>query len=119
VAAQLVAYHRPAWCAIQWRAWLGETRRAGRGFVAGRPCFDPLKRRDGCHEYCDCHRNSEKYDGGTVAIPLVRHEEACTTPQKRYAAWMVPPTSACERQNSVLGQFGIAGLLAGKWLVRA
>jgi hypothetical protein len=81
VAAQSVAYHRLAWCAIQWRAWLSETRRAGRGFVVGRPCFNPLKRRDGCREYCDC-RNSEKYEGGTVAIPLVTHEDASTTPQK-------------------------------------
>ncbi|MGC1972202.1 MAG: hypothetical protein WA712_12875, partial [Pseudolabrys sp.] len=95
MAAQLVAYHRPAWCAIQWRAWLGETRRAGRGFVAGRPCFDPLKRRDGCREYCDCHRNSEKYDGGTVAIPLVRHEEASTTPQNAMRlGWFHPPPPA-------------------------
>ena len=51
VASQLIAYHRTAWCAIQWRAWLGEAHRTGRGFVAGRPCIDPLKRRHGCREY--------------------------------------------------------------------
>ena len=73
-----MAYHRLAWCAIQWRAWLSEARRTGRRLVVSRPCADPLKRRDGCREYCDYHRNGEKYDGGTVAIPLVTHEGAST-----------------------------------------
>jgi hypothetical protein len=71
-----VAYHRLAWCATQWRAWLGEAGRTGRGFVAGRPCVDPLKCRHGRHEYCDDRRNSEKHDGSTVAIPLIIHREA-------------------------------------------
>jgi len=53
-------------CAIQWRAWLGEARRTGRGFVADRPCIDPLKRRHGCREYGEYHHNSEKHDGGAV-----------------------------------------------------
>src|SRR4051812_15455913 len=69
------ANHRLAWRAIQWRVWLGEACRAGRAFVAGRLCVDPLKRR---RKYCDDHRDSEKHDGGTVAILLVTHGEAST-----------------------------------------
>ena len=55
-------------CAIQWRAWLGEARRTGRGFVADRPCIDPLKRRHGCREYGEYHHSSEKHDGGAVIV---------------------------------------------------
>jgi len=78
ICGHSVAQHRLAWRAVQWRAWLGEARRTGRGLVAGRPCVDPLKRGDQCCEYCDDYRNSEKYDGGTVAIRLVTHEGAST-----------------------------------------
>ena len=46
--------------------------------AVSRPSIDLLKRRDGCRERCDYHRNSEKYDGGTVPIPLVTHEGAST-----------------------------------------
>jgi hypothetical protein len=52
---------------------LSEARRTGRGLVVGCPCVDPLKRRDE-RKYRDYHCNREKYDGGTVAIPLVTHE---------------------------------------------
>jgi hypothetical protein len=48
------------------------------GLVASRPCVDPLKRGAECCEYCDYRRNGEKYDGGTVAIPLVTHDGAST-----------------------------------------
>ena len=68
----------PAWCEIQWRARLSEARRTGRGLVVSRPSIDLLNRRDGCRERCDYHRNSEKYDGGTVPIPLVTHKGAST-----------------------------------------
>jgi hypothetical protein len=76
ICGRSVAQHRVAWCAVQWRVWLGEAGRTGRGLVAGRPCVDPLKRGDQCREYCDDYRNSEKYDGGAVAIRLVIHEGA-------------------------------------------
>jgi hypothetical protein len=69
-----VAYHRVAWCAVQWRPWLGEARRTGGCLVASCPCFDPIKRREECRDYCDYHCNSEKHHSGTVAIPLVTHE---------------------------------------------
>ena len=62
------AQHRLAWRTIQWRVWLSEARRTGRGLVVGRPCVGPLKPRE-CRDYCDYHRNGEKYDGGAVAIP--------------------------------------------------
>src|SRR4249920_659917 len=38
ICGHSVAQHRLAWRAVQWRAWLGEARRTGRGLVAGRPC---------------------------------------------------------------------------------
>lgn len=69
-----VAKQRLAWCAVQWRAWLSEARRTGRGLVASCPGVDSLKRRDECRECCDYHRDCKKYDGGTVAVPLVTHE---------------------------------------------
>ena len=78
ICGHSVAQHRLAWRAVQWRAWLGEARGTGRGLDAGRPCVDPLKRGDQCCEYCDDYRNSEKYDGGSVAIRLVTHEGAST-----------------------------------------
>jgi hypothetical protein len=62
--------HRLAWCAIQWRVWLREARCTGRRLVVSRPCTDPLKRRDGCRKYCEYHRDSEKHEGGAVAIPF-------------------------------------------------
>ena len=62
------AQHRLAWRAIQRRVRPGEAHRTGRGLVVGRPCVGPLKRRE-CRDYCDYHRNGEKYDGGAVAIP--------------------------------------------------
>ena len=62
------AQHRLARRTIQWRVWLSEARRTGRGLVVGRPCVGPLKRCE-CRDYCDHHRNGEKYDGGAVAIP--------------------------------------------------
>jgi hypothetical protein len=71
---QLVAYHRLAWCAIQWRVWLSEARRTGRRLVVSSPRTDLLKRRDECCEYCEYHRDSEKHEGGAVAIPFVGHE---------------------------------------------
>ena len=39
-----------AWGAIQWRVWLSQARRAGRGLVVSHPCIDPLKGRDECRE---------------------------------------------------------------------
>jgi hypothetical protein len=74
ICGHSVAHHRLAWRAVQWRAWFSEARRTGRGLVVSRPCVEPLKRRDECREYCDNHRNSDKSDGGTVAIPLVTHQ---------------------------------------------
>jgi hypothetical protein len=84
-----VADQRPAWFAIQWRARLSEARRTWRGLVASRPSIDLLNRRDGCRERCDYHRNSEKYDGGAVPVPLVLHE-GTSDQGKHRAAWMVP-----------------------------
>src|SRR4051794_38109992 len=66
--------NRLAWCAIQWRAWLSEARRTGRRLVVSRPCTDPLKRRDRCRKCSEYHSDSEKHEGGAVAIPLVGHE---------------------------------------------
>ena len=67
-AGVATAQHRLAWRTIQWRVWLSEARRTGRGLVVGRPCVGPLKRCE-CRDYCDYHRNGEKYDGGAVVIP--------------------------------------------------
>jgi hypothetical protein len=78
ICGHSVAWHRMAWCAIQWRPRLGETRRTGRALVAGRFCVDPLERGDECCEYRDYHRSGEKYDGGTVATPLVTYKAAST-----------------------------------------
>ena len=75
--------------------WLSEARRTGRGLVASRPSIDLLNRRDGCHERCDYHRNSEKHDGSAVAISLVTHE-GTSAQGKHRAAWMVPPTLTVE-----------------------
>jgi hypothetical protein len=36
---------------------------------------DPIKRREECRDYCDYHCNTEKQHGGTVAIPLLTHED--------------------------------------------
>jgi hypothetical protein len=87
-----VAEQRPAWFAIQWRMWLSEARRTGRGLFASRPSIDLLNRRDGCRERCDYHRNSEKHDGSAVAISLVTHE-GTSAQGKHRAAGMVPPRS--------------------------
>jgi hypothetical protein len=67
---------RLAWRSIQWRAWLGEARRGGRAIVASPLCVDPFSRCDEGREYCDDHRNRKKCDGGTVAIPPVKHKGA-------------------------------------------
>lgn len=56
----------------------GEAGRTGRARVAGRSRVDPLNRGDQRREHRDDHRNSEKHDGGTVAIRLVAHEGAST-----------------------------------------
>ena len=53
---------------------LREARRTGRRLVVSRPCTDPLKRRDGCRKYSEYHSDSEKHEGGAVAIPFVGHE---------------------------------------------
>jgi len=81
---------RPAWCSLQWWAWLGEARRAGRAIIAGRLRVDPFKRCDEGGKYCDYHRNRKKYDGGAVAIPPVKYEGTSTLTWKRFAACMVP-----------------------------
>jgi hypothetical protein len=81
---------RLAWCSIQWRAWLSEARRTRRAIVVSRLCVDRFKRCDEGRKYCDYHRNSQKCDGGTVAIPPVKHEGTSTLTWKRYAACMVP-----------------------------
>jgi len=80
----------PAWRSIEWRAWLGEARGAGRAIVASRPCVDPFKRCDEGRNYCDYHRSSKKCDGGTVAVPPVKHQGTSTLTWKRFAACMVP-----------------------------
>src|SRR5262245_48128392 len=72
----MVPKYRLAWCSVQWRMGLSEACRTGRRLVASRSCVNSLKRCDECHEHCDNHRYSEKYDGGTVAIPLFIHEES-------------------------------------------
>ena len=72
------AQHRLTWRAIQWRVWLSEAHRSGRGLVVGCPCVDLLEHRDECRDYCDYHRNGEKYDGDAAAIPLVTHEGVST-----------------------------------------
>ena len=58
--------------------WLSEARRSGRGLVVGCPCVGLLERRNECSDYCDYHRNGEKYDGDAVAFPLVTHDGVST-----------------------------------------
>jgi hypothetical protein len=91
--------------------WLGETRRTGRAFVASRSCLDAFKRRHGRREYCDGHRNGEKYDGGTVAIRLVAHEgglHSMVRTPSGFDGSLLP-----KRQT----MRDMADLLTGKWKV--
>ena len=53
---------------------LARPDRVGRASVVSCPCFDPLKCRDECREYCDYHRNTEKYDGGLAFRSLLMRE---------------------------------------------
>jgi len=46
----------------------------GRGLASSRPFVDPPKSREECHERCDNRRDSEEYEGGLVAVPLIPHE---------------------------------------------
>jgi hypothetical protein len=85
-----VIEYRLAWCAVERRVRPGEARRTGRARVAGRSRVDPLNRRDQRRKYRDDHRDTEKDDGGTVAIRLVAHEGASTPEWKRHAACKVP-----------------------------
>jgi hypothetical protein len=93
--------------------WLGETRRTGLAFVASRSRLDAFKRRQGRREYCDGHRNGEKYDGGTVAIRLVAHEgglHSMVRTPSGFDGSLLP-----KRQTTR----DMADLLTGKWKVRA